>query len=293
MSVSSGDEQGGQPGKRRTAAPPIGPQRPRRSPPQNKPGAAAPARTGGPPPGEEDIASKCLQLGFKRFYVDVKQNARGRFVKMAEMGSSIPSRLTLSMSTAAALTEKIEELKQYSEAHPPDAENPYMEAKSITLTFDTRRYYLDLKQNQHGRFLRIAQTISAMTAHDNRATRNQVVVPDEGIGPLLETLREFIRDHGEGYMTETTSPDLPPSKSIRGVGGKTFFLDAGANDRGSFLRITEFKSASGQRQSVTIPSQTLVQIRDAINEALEKFESKATDGSAAHVDHEQMETAAN
>lgn len=35
-------------------------------------------------PGEEELASKTLQIQSKRFYLDVKQNRRGRFIKIAE-----------------------------------------------------------------------------------------------------------------------------------------------------------------------------------------------------------------
>jgi hypothetical protein len=35
--------------------------------------------------GEEELASKMLQIQSKRFYLDVKQNWRGRFIKVAEV----------------------------------------------------------------------------------------------------------------------------------------------------------------------------------------------------------------
>ena len=34
---------------------------------------------------EEELASKTLQIQSKRFYLDVKQNKRGRFIKIAEV----------------------------------------------------------------------------------------------------------------------------------------------------------------------------------------------------------------
>jgi len=35
--------------------------------------------------GEEELASKTLHIQSKRFYLDVKQNRRGRFIKIAEV----------------------------------------------------------------------------------------------------------------------------------------------------------------------------------------------------------------
>jgi hypothetical protein len=42
-------------------------------------------------PGEQELASKMLQIQSKRFYLDVKQNRRGRFIKVAEVNKR-PSR---------------------------------------------------------------------------------------------------------------------------------------------------------------------------------------------------------
>jgi hypothetical protein len=39
-------------------------------------------------PTEQELASKCLQIQSKRFYLDVKQNRRGRFIKVAEVSRS-------------------------------------------------------------------------------------------------------------------------------------------------------------------------------------------------------------
>ena len=36
---------------------------------------------------EDEIASKLISVSYKRFYVDVKQNTRGRFIKIAEVGN--------------------------------------------------------------------------------------------------------------------------------------------------------------------------------------------------------------
>ena len=40
---------------------------------------------GGASASEEELASKTLHIQSKRFYLDVKQNRRGRFLKIAEV----------------------------------------------------------------------------------------------------------------------------------------------------------------------------------------------------------------
>ena len=57
---------------------------------------------------EEELATKMLQIQSKRFYLDVKQNRRGRFMKIAEVGAGgKKSRLLLSMFTAAEFRDHL------------------------------------------------------------------------------------------------------------------------------------------------------------------------------------------
>lgn len=41
----------------------------------------------GQQPQEQELATKMLQIQSKRFYLDVKQNRRGRFIKVAEVST--------------------------------------------------------------------------------------------------------------------------------------------------------------------------------------------------------------
>ncbi|CAJ0936425.1 unnamed protein product, partial [Mesorhabditis belari] len=54
-------------------------------------------------PNEDDLEGKVLNIQYKRFYVDAKQNKRGRFIKIAEMGNNHKSRIILTMSAAVSL----------------------------------------------------------------------------------------------------------------------------------------------------------------------------------------------
>jgi hypothetical protein len=49
--------------------------------------SGAVAFTGQQQQGEQELATKMLQIQSKRFYLDVKQNRRGRFIKVAEVSS--------------------------------------------------------------------------------------------------------------------------------------------------------------------------------------------------------------
>ncbi|XP_070066793.1 transcriptional regulator protein Pur-beta isoform X4 [Drosophila virilis] len=121
---------------------------------------------------EQELASKMLQIQSKRFYLDVKQNRRGRFIKVAEIGADgRRSQIYLALSTAAEFRDHLSSFSDYyaSLVHqnvgPPHTESLPEDGKlkSEMMIKDNRRYYLDLKENARGRFLRDCYlTIQAM-----------------------------------------------------------------------------------------------------------------------------------
>jgi hypothetical protein len=57
---------------------------------------------------EQELATKMLQIQSKRFYLDVKQNRRGRFIKVAEIGADgRRSQIFLALSTAAEFRDHL------------------------------------------------------------------------------------------------------------------------------------------------------------------------------------------
>lgn len=142
---------------------------------------------------EKELASQQIQIQSKRFYIDVKENQRGRFIKLAEVG--VGGRKSRILMTMSAATEFKNRLVEFSELHSQmgpslggataatgtagagaaatganvsnagsgandsnSRENDGL-IKSETFTKDRKRYYLDLKENQRGRFLRVSYSL--------------------------------------------------------------------------------------------------------------------------------------
>lgn len=62
---------------------------------------------------------------------------------------------------------------------------------------DNRRYYLDLKENSRGRFLRVSQTIT------RGGPRSQVALPAQGMIEFRDALTDLLDDFGTddgGYV---------------------------------------------------------------------------------------------
>ncbi|KAL3248279.1 hypothetical protein MRX96_056545, partial [Rhipicephalus microplus] len=142
--------------------------------------------------GEQELATKMLQIQSKRFYLDVKQNRRGRFIKVAEVQQvgvvGRKSRLLLAMSTAAEFRDHLtsfSELYASLENLPEDGK-----LKSEIMIKDNRRYYLDLKENSRGRFLRVSQTIA------RGGPRSQIAIPAQGMIEFRDALTDLLEEFG-------------------------------------------------------------------------------------------------
>jgi len=159
-------------------------------------------------------------------------------------------------------------LQYYLFIDPPNPDNVPEDGKlkSSHIIGGTRRYYLDLKENQRGRFLRVSQT------QPRGGPRSQIAIPAQGMGEFGDTLSKLLEDYGtddqgkilccfcwecreivesffhcvevgssrviEMFVIAETSVELPESKSMR-VENKMFYFDIGQNNRGTYMRISE------------------------------------------------------
>ncbi|XP_055972605.1 purine-rich element-binding protein gamma isoform X2 [Sorex fumeus] len=258
----------------------------------------------------QELASKRVDIQKKRFYLDVKQSARGRFLKIAEVWVGRgrqdhvrKSKLTLSLAVAAELKDCLGDFIEHY-AHlglrgprpepargglgvggvgvgvgggaepgarrrarpaapsPPgsggSAEPPHSVLKTDFIERDHRKYYLDLKENQRGRFLRIRQTPSRggapgyLGAAAPGGQEQAVVLPAQGLIEFRDALGQLLDAYGEGDPGERglgvgggglggagDPPELPEGASLR-VDNKRFYFDVGANKYGVFLKLINY-----------------------------------------------------
>ncbi|CAK6442622.1 unnamed protein product [Pipistrellus nathusii] len=248
----------------------------------------------------QELASKRVDIQKKRFYLDVKQSSRGRFLKIAEVwvgrgrqDNIRKSKLTLSLSVAAELKDCLgdfiehyahlglkghprpepgpagkeqgsrrrpKHLHHHAAPSPPASvgseEHPHSVLKTDFIERDNRKYYLDLKENQRGRFLRIRQTLMRGAGmmgyfghHHGLGQEQTIVLPAQGMIEFRDALVQLIEDYGEGDMEEERRGgggggddeddplELPEGTSFR-VDNKRFYFDVGSNKYGIFLKLT-------------------------------------------------------
>merc|ERR1719369_1700712 len=135
-----------------------------------------------------------LQIQSKRFYLDVKQNKRGKFIKVAEISADgRRSQIFLALSTAAEFRDQLSTFSDYySSLGPPSQDNVPEDGKlkSEMMIKDNRRYYLDLKENTRGRFLRVSQTIT------RGGPRSQIAIPAQGMIEFRDSLTDLLDEFG-------------------------------------------------------------------------------------------------
>ncbi|XP_033110173.1 transcriptional activator protein Pur-beta-like, partial [Anneissia japonica] len=105
-------------------------------------------------------ASKTVVIQSKRYHIDVKENRRGKFIKITEVSPIGKNRLKMSMSAASDFRSHLESFCEYYVKLPPSDPDNLPEdgmLKSEMVMKENRRYYLDLKENDRGRFLRVSQ----------------------------------------------------------------------------------------------------------------------------------------
>lgn len=222
---------------------------------------------GGNGDDNEELATRSLRIQSKRYYVDVKQNARGRFIKLVEgLPDGVKNRIAFPMSIVPEVRDKLTTFAEfYANLTEPSSQRDTDEngnLKNDDIRGNQRKIYFDLKENKRGVFLRISSTATA--AYGSR--RQTIALPAQGIVDIRNVLSEFIEEFGS---EEEEHQELPEFQEMR-VERKRFYFDCGSNERGSFVRISEVTNK--YRSSVTIPKQGLHKFRDILGDVIEKMD---------------------
>lgn len=182
--------------------------------------------------------------------------------------------MTLSLSVAAEFRDYLGDfIEHYAQLGPSSPEQiaqasvgedggPRRALKSEFLVRENRKYYLDLKENQRGRFLRIRQTVNRGPGFGvggpvgGMLAGQTIALPAQGLIEFRDALAKLIDDYGgdDDELTGSAAAggygELPEGTSIM-VDSKRFFFDVGSNKYGVFLRVSEVKPS--YRNSITIP----------------------------------------
>ncbi|KAF3444366.1 hypothetical protein FNV43_RR14058 [Rhamnella rubrinervis] len=276
--------------------------------------ASASAAGGGGGGNDVELLCKTLQVEHKLFYFDLKENPRGRYLKISEKTSATRSTIIVPFS---GISWFLDLFNYYVNSDEQDI-------FSKELQLDTKVFYFDIGENRRGRFLKVSEA----SVSRNRST---IIVPagssrDEGwaafrniLAEINEASRLFILpnqqssepserlvglsdDVGAGFISghssqpATTSElsidrpvELPAQDEIGNMGvskviradQKRFFFDLGSNNRGHFLRISEV--AGSDRSSIILPLSGLKQFHEIVGHFVEITKDRIEGMTSANV----------
>jgi len=203
-------------------------------------------QSGGPTFDGGELGSKILHIQSKKFYVDLKESRRGRFVKISEVAlNGNKNRMTMELKSAVELHEKLTDfIAEYSKLGPrssSSSDGRQQRLKSETIFATERRYYLDLKENRMGRFLKIA-----MTMPPPNFDRCEIVIPAQGMVDLRDAIVDLINEFGGDEVKKELGDKGQASDGGKEEGGlsmkssgKTIHLTVSRNSHGTHLKISE------------------------------------------------------
>ncbi|KAI5600063.1 hypothetical protein BDE02_01G000800 [Populus trichocarpa] len=266
-------------------------------------GSGAAAAGGGGGGNDVELMCKTLQVEHKLFYFDLKENPRGRYLKISEKTSATRSTIIVPFSGISWFLDLFN--------HYVDNSADDQDLFSKELQLDTKVFYFDIGENRRGRFLKVSEAsvsrnrstiiIPAGSSRDegwaafrnilaeiNEASR-LFLLPNQQSSETSEQLVGLSDDVGAGFISghSSQSPaptselnvdrsvDLPPQDEIGNLGvskvirvdQKRFFFDLGSNNRGHFLRISEV--AGNDRSSIILPLSGLKQFHEIVGHFVE------------------------
>ncbi|KAG5250147.1 transcription factor Pur-alpha [Salix suchowensis] len=280
-------------------------------------GAGGGGGSGGGGGGNDvELMCKTLQVEHKLFYFDLKENPRGRYLKISEKTSTTRSTIIVPFSGISWFLE----LFNYYVNNSADDQD----LLSKELQLDTKVFYFDIGENRRGRFLKVSEAsvsrnrstiiVPAGSSRDEgwAAFRNILaeineasslfMLPNQQSSETSERLVGLSDDVGAGFITGHSSQsvmtselnvdrsdELPPQEEIGNMGvskvirvdQKRFFFDLGSNNRGHFLRISEV--AGNDRSSIILPLSGLKQFHEIVGHFVEITKDRIEGMTGANV----------
>lgn len=127
--------------------------------------------------------------GVKTFFIDVKDNDRGRFVRLSQVSTG--GRATI-IIPEEVFDQVLREVREMVETHADEVEREVRAVEALprshTISTRLKRLYMDWEAGRYGRYLRL-------TDHTG-AKRSSVIIPEEMLRELYDELGQIISEMG-------------------------------------------------------------------------------------------------
>ncbi|CAK9857115.1 unnamed protein product [Sphagnum jensenii] len=269
--------------------------------------------------GDVELMCKTLQVEHKLFYFDLKENPRGRYLKISEKTSG--SRSTIIVPIAGVVWF-VDLFNYYANGDDP-------ELSSKELQLDTKVFYFDVGENRRGRFLKVSEASVARSrstiivpagnaSDDGWATFRNILVeiheasqllvpPPNGSGPPqqatghAEHMGNLVDAIGAGFMPSSSPPPLSAiSSASADMGSPNLASSAAAAGGMATARVVRAEqkkfffdlgsNARGQylrisevtgvdRSAIILPALVLEQFHETLGQFVDMVKSQGPVGS--------------
>merc|ERR1712038_205326 len=166
-----------------------------------------------------ELKSEVMYKDDKKYHMDLKENARGRFLKVSETFTRGYSRFQV-RSQVFIPAEGMDEFQQnlgelINEYDTGDAEDALAAPQNRHLRVENKNFYFDIKRNAQGRYM----TISEVKGN----YRNSILIPEIGWENFRDVLDDYVKQkinqrclavqhpNRSKYSHLTFLPSLPPT----------------------------------------------------------------------------------
>ena len=107
--------------------------------------------------------SRTIFLDPLRFYLEVKENQKGRFLKIANVSpDGKKNQISMTFAAADVFSEnRVKMIDFYDSLHQLNWDNLKQgELKAKVMYQRDKKYHMDLKENARGRFLKVSETFN-------------------------------------------------------------------------------------------------------------------------------------
>merc|ERR1711892_775171 len=136
-----------------------------------------------------ELKSEVMYKDDKKYHMDLKENARGRFLKVSETFTRGYSRFQVFIP-ADGMAEFQHNLGELIEEYDNgDVEESLQVPQNQHLRIENKNFYFDVKRNQQGRYMSISEVKGNY--------RNSILLPESGWESFRDVLDSFVKQTSE------------------------------------------------------------------------------------------------
>eukprot|EP01023_Acetabularia_acetabulum_P021439 TRINITY_DN2124_c3_g1_i14.p1 TRINITY_DN2124_c3_g1~~TRINITY_DN2124_c3_g1_i14.p1 ORF type:complete len:286 (-),score=56.32 TRINITY_DN2124_c3_g1_i14:1770-2627(-) len=242
---------------------------------------------GGGGSGDREVHSETVRIESKLFYLDLKENNRGRYLKVSEKAAARERSTIIVPSVGIPWVFQLFHYYSSTPNQPTSINNLPQPKINKEFSCENKLFFFEVGENPRGRFLRVSETGGGPRG------RTSIIIPSGGSGDVgWSSVRDAVLriyaaeaetaglpfpfgDESEGGVGAIGPPPegVAPTATVTEAGGqvvrvgqKRFFFDPGTNRRGQYVRVTEV--VGSERNSVVIPVEAIAQFHDALQHCI-------------------------